>query len=68
MFSENGKWFYQVDELGYKYNLTDIAASIGLQQLSELDSNHSKRKKIAQSYDNFFDEFLQLTDIIMMKP
>lgn len=55
-FSENGKWFYQVDELGYKYNLTDIAASIGLQQLSELDSNHSKRKKIAQSYDNFFDK------------
>ena len=45
----------QVDELGYKYNLTDVAASIGLQQLSELDLNHAKRKKIAQSYDNLFD-------------
>ena len=54
-FSENGKWFYQVDELGYKYNLTDVAASIGLQQLSELDLNHAKRKKIAQYYDNLFD-------------
>ena len=31
-------------ELGYKYNLTDIAASIGLQQLSELDSNIQKKE------------------------
>ena len=55
-FSENGKWFYEVDELGYKYNLTDVAASIGLQQLPEIDSNNKKREKIAKSYDQFFDQ------------
>ena len=48
--------FYEVDELGYKYNLTDVAASIGLQQLPEIDSNNKKREKIAKSYDQFFDQ------------
>lgn len=54
-FSSKGKWFYEVDSLGYKYNLTDIAAGIGLQQLVDIESNHIKRKKIHYLYNDIFD-------------
>ena len=44
-FSSNGKWGYDVSELGYKYNMTDISASFGLNQLIFLDEWSIKRKE-----------------------
>ena len=51
-----GKWYYEVDSLGYKYNLTDIAAGFGLQQLKKVDILNEKRQKIAEKYDKIFDQ------------
>jgi dTDP-4-amino-4,6-dideoxygalactose transaminase len=42
-----GKWFYEVVELGYKYNLTDVASSIGLVQLEKLDDFDRRRQELA---------------------
>jgi dTDP-4-amino-4,6-dideoxygalactose transaminase len=44
----------EVSELGYKYNLTDIQAAIGLHQLRKLDSFIATREKYAAIYDDAF--------------
>ncbi len=49
-----GKWFYEVEEAGFKYNLTDLAAAIGLAQLRRLDEMAAARTAIAAAYDAAF--------------
>jgi dTDP-4-amino-4,6-dideoxygalactose transaminase len=44
-------WYYEVVAPGYKYNLTDVAASLGIQQLRKADRFQSRREAIARSYD-----------------
>lgn len=41
---------YSVDQLGYKYNMTDLEASIGRVQLKKADEMHQLRKQIALRY------------------
>ena len=43
-------WFYELNILGYKYNMNDLAASIGLVQLDKLDLMNHKRSKIIHKY------------------
>lgn len=43
-------WYYEVVAPGYKYNMTDIAASIGIHQLSKLDIFWEKRDFLAKRY------------------
>ena len=43
-------WFYDVVEAGYKYNMPDINAALGIEQLKKSSIFHSKRKKIAEKY------------------
>lgn len=43
-------WHYDISVLGYKYNMNDVAASIGLAQLEKLDIMNSKRGKIIERY------------------
>ena len=45
-YSNKGRWSYDIGSLGYKYNLTDIASSIGLIQLSQVNEWHLKRESI----------------------
>jgi len=45
-----GKWFYEVVDLGYKYNLTDVASSIGLVQLEKLDAFDRRRQELASFF------------------
>ncbi|SUA57971.1 DegT/DnrJ/EryC1/StrS family aminotransferase [Oligella urethralis] len=48
---ELGNWEYDIEELGYKNNMTDIAASIGIHQLKEYDANLVRRHKIISMYE-----------------
>jgi dTDP-4-amino-4,6-dideoxygalactose transaminase len=43
-------WFYEVVAAGFKYNLTDIAAAIGVQQLRKIDRFLVRRKELAERY------------------
>jgi len=43
-------WFYELNVLGYKYNMNDLAASIGLVQLKKLPEMNSKRSHIIDLY------------------
>ena len=50
-YSSEGSWAYDVLETGYKYNMTDIAAAIGMEQLRKLDWMNERRADIAAMYD-----------------
>jgi len=44
-------WYYEIVAPGFKYNLTDIAAALGLQQLKKARRFQAQRQAIAQAYD-----------------
>lgn len=44
-------WFYRVVAPGFKYNMTDIAAAIGIHQLRKLDRFLRRREDLARRYD-----------------
>ena len=48
--SDKPSWFYEVVAPGYKYNLTDIAASIGIHQLKKADLFQQQRERQAFTY------------------
>jgi dTDP-4-amino-4,6-dideoxygalactose transaminase len=47
-------WYYEVVAPGFKYNLTDIAAALGLQQLKKARAFQRARERIATLYDAAF--------------
>ncbi|HEY3037859.1 MAG TPA: DegT/DnrJ/EryC1/StrS aminotransferase family protein [Pyrinomonadaceae bacterium] len=49
-YASDGKWDYKIVAPGYKYNLTDIAAAIGLHQLSRAETMRRERERIARRY------------------
>ncbi|HUD71670.1 MAG TPA: DegT/DnrJ/EryC1/StrS aminotransferase family protein [Dongiaceae bacterium] len=49
-YTRAGTWRYDVVELGFKYNMTDVAAAIGLAQLSRFDRMQRRRLRIAERY------------------
>ena len=53
-YTEGGTWSYEVLAPGFKYNLTDIAASIGLPQLKRFRAAHARRMAIAARYTEAF--------------
>jgi perosamine synthetase len=46
-YTAEGSWYYEVEYPGYKYNMTDINAALGLQQLAKLDMFHAVRNHYA---------------------
>lgn len=49
-YSDRGSWYYEVDEAGWKYNMSDIQAAIGIHQLRKLDMFNEKRKELGRLY------------------
>jgi perosamine synthetase len=49
-YSGNGSWDYRILAPGYKYNMTDIAAAIGIHQLARAEDMRRSREAIAQEY------------------
>jgi dTDP-4-amino-4,6-dideoxygalactose transaminase len=52
--AKGGSWFYEVVMPGYKYNMTDIQAALGLQQLKRLDAFQARRVQIHERYNAAF--------------
>jgi UDP-4-amino-4,6-dideoxy-N-acetyl-beta-L-altrosamine transaminase len=59
--NHDGPWYYEMQELGYNYRITDIQCALGSSQLKKLDSFNKKRKIIAEKYDQAFKPFGTLT-------
>jgi dTDP-4-amino-4,6-dideoxygalactose transaminase len=55
-YTEKGNWFYQVMEPGFKYNLTDVAAAIGIHQLRKIDQFAQDRRDLAAYYSQAFTD------------
>ncbi|REJ78529.1 MAG: DegT/DnrJ/EryC1/StrS family aminotransferase [Acidobacteria bacterium] len=49
-YTGGGKWDYQIVRAGYKYNLTDIAAAIGLKQLDRAEEMRKQREDVARYF------------------
>lgn len=52
----SGKWHYDVLEVGYKYNLTDVAASIGIHQMKKVDTLRDRRAEKVALYRKYIAE------------
>lgn len=63
-FEAKGSWYYEIVEAGYKYNLTDVAAAIGLGQLHRADELWQERRAIARAYDEMLAPFGELFETL----
>jgi len=55
-YTEAGSWYYEILEPGYKYNMTDVQAALGIHQLRRLDGFIRRRQEIAAMYDAAFSD------------
>lgn len=55
-YSESGTAQYDVVEPGFKYNMMDIQAALGIHQLKQIDRNWDRRQTTWNRYDNAFRE------------
>src|SRR5215472_12336844 len=53
-YSATGSWYYEVLAAGFKYNMTDIQAALGLVQLGKCSAMRNQRCKIATLYTSAF--------------
>jgi perosamine synthetase len=59
-YSVEGNWYYEIIAPGYKYNLTDIAAALGIAQLKKVDAFLKRRRQIAERYHEAFQQLNEL--------
>ena len=53
-YAANGSWYYEVEDAGFKYNMTDLAASIGLVQLQRAGELLDARRSLRRAYEAAF--------------
>ena len=60
-FKSHGKWRYDISELGYKYNMNDVSASMGIWQLNNVEKWYKIRKNIVEKYNSGFKNIEGIT-------
>lgn len=53
---ENNLWYYEMQELGYHFRMTEIQAALGQSQLKKLEKFISRRKELIHAYEVLFSE------------
>lgn len=53
---EPNPWYYEMQEVGFNYRITDIQCALGLSQLGKLDRFLSRRRELALRYDRLLSE------------
>lgn len=56
-----GAWYFEMQELGQNYRLTDIQCALGISQLARLDSSIAKRRLIMRRYNEELKNIVALT-------
>jgi dTDP-4-amino-4,6-dideoxygalactose transaminase len=59
-YTKEGSWYYEVLYPGFKYNLTDIAAALGIEQLKKCNQFWNDRRRIAMDYERAFAGFEEI--------
>lgn len=52
---DNGGWYYEQQDLGFNYRMTEIQAALGISQLNKLEGFIDRRKEIVQKYNEAFE-------------
>jgi dTDP-4-amino-4,6-dideoxygalactose transaminase len=65
-YTSAGSWYYEVVAPGFKYNMTDLEAALGLHQLDRLEGFNETRRNYAAAYDRAIDGLEGL--VSRMKP
>ncbi|NMA84318.1 MAG: DegT/DnrJ/EryC1/StrS family aminotransferase [Epulopiscium sp.] len=55
-YTKGGTWKYDIEEAGYKYNMFDLQAALGLKQLERLSQMQDRREQIAKIYNEAFSK------------
>ena len=59
-YTSEGSWYYEVIYAGYKYNMTDIQAALGIHQLARLEQFLKVRSKYVAMYNEAFGEMPEI--------
>ena len=60
-YTSEGSWYYEVLEPGYKQNMTDVQAALGIHQLRRLDGFIAARQRYAAQYDRAFADLPEVS-------
>jgi UDP-4-amino-4,6-dideoxy-N-acetyl-beta-L-altrosamine transaminase len=60
-YEERGPWYYEMQDLGYNYRITDIQCALGLSQLNRLQEFINRRRQIVGQYNEEFSDVSWLT-------
>ncbi|MCD6579026.1 UDP-4-amino-4,6-dideoxy-N-acetyl-beta-L-altrosamine transaminase [bacterium] len=60
LLNYDGPWYYEMQELGYNYRLTDFQCALGLSQLKKIDRIIQRRKEIVQKYNYEFKDMPEI--------
>ena len=63
MFNEEqriGSWIYEMEGMGFNYQITDFQAALGLSQLKKLDQFKARRREIVNYYNDCFSDIDEL--------
>ena len=64
MEENHGGWFYEMQELGFNYRLTDFQSALGITQLSKNDIGVEKRNEIAENYKIAFKGKIKFQSVL----
>ena len=63
MAENHGGWFYEMQELGFNYRLTDIQSALGITQLAKNKAGVIRRNKIAKNYKKAFEGLIKFQNL-----
>ncbi|MGE5692791.1 MAG: DegT/DnrJ/EryC1/StrS family aminotransferase, partial [Candidatus Zixiibacteriota bacterium] len=62
-YTSEGSWYYEIVAAGFKYNLSDLQAALGLSQLAKFAQLQERRKYLAGLYDRWLTPCLDMVDL-----
>jgi len=63
MSENHGGWFYEMQQLGFNYRLTDIQSALGITQLAKNHTGVERRNEIAKKYKSAFKDKIKYQDL-----